>query len=89
LDLTSKTHKDYYKQLDAILKGQRDMAGNDYAVSKQRYEDLLEEQKHAEEALAGATGERERELLQHNLDAINEQVRDAWEKMLSDAENYA
>jgi hypothetical protein len=58
-------------------------------VSEDYYAMLKREQEAAKAALASATGEKEKELLEANLKAITEAVIEAEEEMLSKTEEWA
>ena len=58
-------------------------------VSEDYYAMLKREQDAAKKALASATGEKEKELLEANLRAITEAVIEAEEEMLSKTEEWA
>ena len=77
-----------YDSMGVLLGGVADVKRNNYLVSKEWFQTLKAQQVEAAAALANAGSELEREVLQKNFDAISEKVREAEEKMLSDAEEY-
>lgn len=77
-----------YDSMGVLLGGVADVKRNNYLVSKEWFQTLKAQQAEAAAALANAGSELEREALQKNFDAISEKVREAEEKMLSDAEEY-
>lgn len=78
-----------YERTGAILEGRVKTLQNEMKVSEDYYAMLKREQEAAKAALASATGEKERELLEANLKAITEAVIEAEEEMLSKTEEWA
>lgn len=78
---------DYAKVL-TVLEGNAQTKRNNFDASKAWYESLKAEKDAAAAALAQASDDAERELLQKNYDAIVAKFNEAEEQMLSDAEAY-
>ena len=78
---------DYTKVL-TVLEGNAQTKRNKFDTSKAWYESLKAERDAAAAALAQASDDAERELLQKNYDAIVAKFNEAEEQMLSDAEAY-
>lgn len=78
---------DYTKVL-SVLEGNAQTKRNKFDTSKAWYESLKAERDAAAAALAQASDDAERELLQKNYDAIVAKFNEAEEQMLSDAEVY-
>lgn len=78
---------DYTKVL-SVLEGNAQTKRNKFDTSKAWYESLKAERDAAAAALAQASDDAERELLQKNYDAIVAKFNEAEEQMLSDAEAY-
>lgn len=78
---------DYAKVL-TVLEGNAQTKRNKFDASKAWYESLKAEKDAAAAALAQASDDAERELLQKNYDAIVAKFNEAEEQMLSDAEAY-
>ncbi len=78
---------DYAKVL-TVLEGNAQTKRNKFDASKAWYESLKAEKEAAAAALAQASDDAERELLQKNYDAIVAKFNEAEEQMLSDAEAY-
>lgn len=78
---------DYAKVL-TVLEGNAQTKRNNFDASKAWYESLKAERDAAAAALAQASDDAERELLQKNYDAIVAKFNEAEEQMLSDAEAY-
>lgn len=78
---------DYAKVL-TVLEGSAQTKRNNFDASKAWYESLKAEKDAAAAALAQASDDAERELLQKNYDAIVAKFNEAEEQMLSDAEAY-
>ena len=79
--------KDYRRVLE-VLNGVADTKKNNFEVSKDWYEVLKGEKEEAARALANARDDAEREMLKANFEAIVEKFDEAYEQMLSDAEEY-
>lgn len=87
LELLGK-EKDYGAMGD-FLSGKATVLRDRLDVAKQYYQELSNQRELAEAALASATDESERELLQENLDAIIDEVDAAEEEVLSLTEEWA
>lgn len=77
-----------YDRVLAVLEGNAKNKRNKFDASKKWYESLKAERDAAAAALASASDDAERELLQKNYDAIVAKFNEAEEQMLSDAEAY-
>lgn len=77
-----------YTRVLAVLEGNAQTKRNKFDTSKAWYESLKAERDAAAAALAQASDDAERELLQKNYDAIVAKFNEAEEQMLSDAEAY-
>lgn len=77
-----------YTRVLTVLEGNAQTKRNKFDTSKAWYESLKAERDAAAAALAQASDDAERELLQKNYDAIVAKFNEAEEQMLSDAEAY-
>lgn len=77
-----------YTRVLTVLEGNAQTKRNNFDASKAWYESLKAERDAAAAALAQASNDAERELLQKNYDAIVAKFNEAEEQMLSDAEAY-
>ena len=77
-----------YTRVLSVLEGNAQTKRNKFDTSKAWYESLKAERDAAAAALAQASDDAERELLQKNYDAIVAKFNEAEEQMLSDAEAY-
>lgn len=77
-----------YTRVLTVLEGNAQTKRNNFDASKAWYESLKAERDAAAAALAQASDDAERELLQKNYDAIVAKFNEAEEQMLSDAEAY-
>lgn len=77
-----------YTRVLTVLEGNAQTKRNKFDTSKAWYESLKAERDAAAAALAQASDDTERELLQKNYDAIVAKFNEAEEQMLSDAEAY-
>lgn len=77
-----------YTRVLTVLEGNAQTKRNKFDTSKTWYESLKAERDAAAAALAQASDDAERELLQKNYDAIVAKFNEAEEQMLSDAEAY-
>lgn len=77
-----------YTRVLTVLEGNAQTKRNNFDASKAWYESLKAEKDAAAAALAQASDDAERELLQKNYDAIVAKFNEAEEQMLSDAEAY-
>ena len=77
-----------YTRVLTVLEGNAQTKRNKFDASKAWYESLKAERDAAAAALAQASDDAERELLQKNYDAIVAKFNEAEEQMLSDAEAY-
>ena len=86
LELTGES-KDY-KKMDTLLQASAKLAKDKYLASKSSYEMLKEQRKDLEQDLLNAVDDNARKVIQDNLDKVIEQMNEAEEQMLSDAEAY-
>lgn len=77
-----------YTRVLTVLEGNAQTKRNKFDTSKAWYKSLKAERDAAAAALAQASDDAERELLQKNYDAIVAKFNEAEEQMLSDAEAY-
>ena len=87
LELTGES-KDY-KKMDTLLQASAKLAKDKYAASKASYEMLKEQREDLEKDLLNAVDDNARKVIQDNLDKVIEQMNEAEDQMLSDAEAYA
>ena len=78
-----------YESIGTVLEGQATTLKNELEAATEYYQMLLTEKADAERALANATDEAERELLENELKAITTKVNEAQEEMLSKTEEWA
>lgn len=87
MDILGK-QKDYDSMGD-FLTGKADTLRDRLGVAKEYYQVLEDQRVKAEQALASASNDEERELLKENLDAIIDEVDAAEEEVLSLTEEWA
>ena len=87
LELTGES-KDY-KKMDTLLQASAKLAKDKYAASKASYEMLKGQKEDLEKDLLNAVDDNARKVIQDNLDRVIEQMNEAEDQMLSDAEAYA
>lgn len=87
LELTGES-KDY-KKMDTLLQASAKLAKDKYLASKSSYEMLKEQREDLEQDLLNAVDDNARKVIQDNLDKVIEQMNEAEDQMLSDAEAYA
>ena len=87
LELTGES-KDY-KKMDTLLQASAKLAKDKYLASKSSYEMLKEQKEDLEKDLLNAVDDNARKVIQDNLDKVIEQMNEAEDQMLSDAEAYA
>ena len=86
LELTGES-KDY-KKMDTLLQASAKLAKDKYLASKSSYEMLKEQREDLEKDLLNAVDDNARKVIQDNLDKVIEQMNEAEDQMLSDAEAY-
>lgn len=86
LELTGES-KDY-KKMDTLLQASAKLAKDKYLASKSSYEMLKEQKADLEKDLLNAVDDNARKVIQDNLDKVIEQMNEAEDQMLSDAEAY-
>ena len=87
LELTGES-KDY-KKMDTLLQASAKLAKDKYLASKSSYERLKEQKADLEKDLLNAVDDNARKVIQDNLNKVIEQMNEAEDQMLSDAEAYA
>lgn len=86
LELTGES-KDY-KKMDTLLQASAKLAKDKYLASKSSYEMLKGQREDLEKDLLNAVDDNARKVIQDNLDKVIEQMNEAEDQMLSDAEAY-
>lgn len=86
LELTGES-KDY-KKMDTLLQASAKLAKDKYLASKSSYEMLKGQKEDLEKDLLNAVDDNARKVIQDNLDKVIEQMNEAEDQMLSDAEAY-